>query len=160
MEEIVAFKGPNNTLHPATEEDAARIAKYKLGAGVRLKATKMSEHNYKFHQKVIMLFRFCYEAFEERVDTGVEYRGQRVRPSFDTFREQLTVLAGHYDATYSIDGSVRLRAKSIAYSNATDEEKERIFSDVINAALRHVYDSQRDEQWLRGMVDQLLKFDS
>jgi hypothetical protein len=159
MEEIVVFKGVNNSLHPATEEDAAKIAKYKLGSGVRLKSTKMSEHNLKFHQKVIMLFKVCYEAFTEGLDTGVEYRGQKVQPSESTFREQLTVLAGWYNATYNIDGSVRLRAKSIAYNNMSDTEKEKLFSDVINAALRHVYRNVIDETKLRSMVEQLLAFD-
>ena len=36
MQEITVIKGPNNSLHPATEEDAARIARYKLGQGVIL----------------------------------------------------------------------------------------------------------------------------
>jgi hypothetical protein len=119
----------------------------------------MTEHNLKFHQKLIMLFKFCFEAFEETLDAGVEYRGQLVKPSFDTFREQLTILAGHFEATFSIDGTTRLRAKSIAYGNRTDEEKERIFSDVLNAALRHVYKNSRSEEWLRNTIEQLLAFE-
>lgn len=159
MEDIVMIKGPNNSLHPATEEDAARVAKYKMGQGVRLKSTKVHEHNLKFHQKLIMLFRLCYERFVERADVGVEYKGQQVKPSFDAFREELTILAGHYTVSHSLNGSFRLHAKSISYNNRTDEEKEAIFSDVINAALRHVYQGQMKDAELRNAVDQLLAFD-
>lgn len=159
MEEIVCLKGPNNTLIPATDEDAARIGKFKLGEGVSLKAVKMSKHNLKFHQKVILLFKLCYDKFSERVDVGLEYRGQLVRPAFTPFREELTILAGHYEVHHSLNGSFRTRAKSIAYKNRSDEEKEKIFSDVINAALRHVYQGAMPEQELRNTVDQLLAFD-
>ena len=48
MEEIVVIKGANNSLHPATEEDAEKISKYRLGGGVKLRSTRMSDNNYRF----------------------------------------------------------------------------------------------------------------
>ena len=160
MQEMVLIKGPNNSLHPATEEDAQKLAKYKIGRGVRLKATQMSEHNTKFHQKIIMLFRLCYERFEEQAEVGLEYRGRIVKPSFDHFREELVILAGHYTVSHSLNGSVRVHATSLAYNNTTDEEKEKIYSDVINAALKHVYQGGLSEDKLRNMVEQIMRFDN
>lgn len=159
MEEIIVRKGPNNSLHPATEEDAGKISRYKLGAAVKLRSTKMTEHNYKFHQKLIMLFKLCYDHFVERTAKGLEYRGQLVKPSFDTFREELTILAGHYQAVYSLNGKFRVVADSLRYEICSDEKKEKIFSDVINAALKHVYDGSLEEAALRALVEQILEFD-
>lgn len=159
MQEMVLIKGQNNSLHPATEEDAEKLSSYKIGRGVRLKATQMSEHNTKFHQKLIMLFRLCYDHFAEQAETGLEYKGQVVKPCFDHFREELTILSGHYSVSHSLNGSVRVHATSIAYNNTTDEQKEKIYSDVINAALRHVYRGQRSEESLRNTVEQILAFD-
>jgi len=159
MLEIVVRKGPNNTFMPATDEDAGKVAKYKLGQPVTLRSTKLTEHNYRFHQKIICLYRLCYESFIHYIDVGLEYRGERVQPSFDNFREELTILAGHYEAHHSLNGTVRVRGKSIAYHNMTDEAKEGLFSDLINAALRHVYRGSVSEDEMRSQVEQILAFD-
>jgi|GEM_PF-2638772 len=160
MEDLVVIKGPNNSLHPATEEDAARIARYKLGQGINVKTTALAAHNLLFHKKMIMLFKLCFDFFSEQVDAGLQYKGQVVKPSFDLFRKELTILSGHYEAHHSLNGTLRVEAKSISFKNRSDEEKEKIFSDVINAALRHVYRSALPEQELRNRVDQLMAFDS
>lgn len=159
MQEIVVIKGPNNTFYPATEEDAQKMMQYKIGQGVTLRSTKMTEHNLKFHQKIIMLFKLCYDHFADRVDGGLVYRDKLVKPSFDTFREELTVLSGHYEVHHSLRGDFRARATSLAYHNTTDEHKARIFSSVIDAALKHVYQNNMPEEQLRNTVDQILAFD-
>lgn len=159
MEEMVMIKGQNNSLHPATEEDAQKLSRYKLGRGVRLKSTQMSESNTRFHRKVFALFQLCYDHFVERAETGLEYKGRQVKPCFDKFREELLILSGHYTASHSLNGSFRLHATSLAYNNTTDEQKEKIYSDVINAALRHVYAGNMPEDQLRNTVEQILAFD-
>lgn len=159
MQEIVMIKGPNNSLHPATEEEGEKLRKYKLGRGVRLKATQMSEHNTKFHRKLFALFQLCYDHFAEQAATGLEYKGQRVKPCFEDFREELVILSGHFRVSHSLNGSTRVHAASLAYINASDNTKEKIYSDVINAALRHVYQSTMPEDKLRNTVDQILAFD-
>jgi len=159
MLEIVVRKGPNNTFIPATDEDAGKVAKYKLGQPVTLRSTKLTDRAYKFHQKLVCLYKLCYDSFVECVDAGLEYRGTVVKPSFDNFREELTILSGHYEAHHSLNGTVRVRGKSIAYHNMGDDEKERLYSDLINAALRHVYRGDRSEEELRSLVEQILAFD-
>ena len=159
MEEITVIKGPNNTLLPATDDDAEAIAHYRLGQGVTVRTTGMSANCLKFHQKTIMLFKLCYDIFCERLDAGAEYKGRKIQPAFEVFRHELTVLSGHYTAVYSLNGSFRLIPKSISYAKCTDEEKEKIYSSVINAALRHVYSQALSEDELRSRIDQLMAFD-
>ena len=160
MEEMVLIKGPNNSLHPATEEDGEKLRKYKLGRGVRLKATQMSEHNTKFHRKLFMLFKLCYDQFVDRLDTGIEYKGRLVKPSFEVFRGELVILSGHYTVAHSLNGGVRVFPKSTSYKNRSDEEKEEIYSDVINAALKYIYAGSMPEDQLRSAVEQLMAFDT
>lgn len=165
MEEIIVMKGPGNQLLPATQEDAEKIAKYKMGKGIRVKTTQMHDHNYLFHKKLFVLATYCYEIFCERVDTGVDYewRGRRikVKPSFDRFREDMTIMAGHFDATYGIDGSVRFEAKSWSYGSMDDTQKDRLYNDLINTALRllHKYQQGMSREQLDGIIANIMALD-
>ena len=165
MEEIIVMKGPGNALLPATQEDAEKIAKYRMGQGIRVKTTKMHEHNYIFHKKLFVLANYCYEVFCERVDTGqdFEFRGNRikVKPSFERFRGDLTIMAGHYDATYDITGRVRLEPKSWSYGSMDDTQKDRLYNDLINAALRmlHRYEQKIERAELDNIIANLMAFD-
>ena len=159
MEEMMVIKGPNNCLLPATDEDAETLKRYKLGQGITVRTTKVSANSLKFHQRTIMLFRLCYDIFCERSDTGTVYKGEAVRPSFGTFRGEMTILAGHYTPVYSMNGSFRREPKSISYAKCTDPEKEKLYSSVINAALKHIYGGSMPEEVLRNRIDQLMAFD-
>jgi len=152
-------KMPGGTLVPDNDETVEYLQKVKTGAV--LSGEFKQPRNYKFLQKTMVLFNFCFEHFAERMgEVGLEYKGQRAHPSKDRFRKDLTILAGHYTVTYDIQGRVKAEAKSLSFANCSEEEAERIFSDVINAALRHVVTVGFTEQELRETVDGLLRFDS
>lgn len=143
-------------LVPDNEETAAWLQKKKVGAVL---AGEFSQpRNYQFHRKLMALFGVAHDYFVEHHDWAVEYKGRKVEPSFDLFRKQLTILAGHYEATFDIRGEIRLEAKSLSYANATEEEVERIYSDVISAALKHVFKMAMTEEQLRAAVENILHF--
>lgn len=149
-------KVQGGVLVPDNEETAAWLQKKKPGTVL---AGEFSQpRNYQFLKKMMALFGCCFDYFKDNQDWAVEYKGQKVEPSFDLFRKQLTILAGHYEATYSINGEIRLEAKSLSFANASEEEVERIYSDVINAAIKHVFKLTIDEALLRKMVDDILAF--
>lgn len=149
-------KMPGGVLVPDNEETAAWLQKKKAGAVL---AGEFSQpRNYQFHKKMMALFSVAHDYFTEHQDWSAEYKGIKVEPSFDLFRKQLTILAGHYEATYSINGEIRLEAKSLSFANATEEEVERIYSDVITAAIKHVFKLTIDETLLRKMVEDILAF--
>lgn len=141
---------------PDDDESAEWLQKVKLGGVISAEVAR--PRNYKFLKKTMVLFKVCFDHFAEHLDTGLEYRGMKVEPSFELFRKQLTILAGHYTASYDIRGNVRLEAKSLSFANCTEEEAERIYSDVINAALKQVYRKKISEQQLRAIVDDILAF--
>ena len=149
-------KMPGGTLVPDNEETAAWLQKKKVGAVL---AGEFKEpRNYKFLQKTHCLFKVCFDYFTEIHEWNVQYRGMKVEPSIEMFRKQLTILAGHYTATFDIRGNVKLEAKSLSFANCTEEEAERIYQDVISAALKHVYKQTMSEAKLRSMVDDILAF--
>lgn len=159
----MAMKGyfkklPNGVLAPDNAETAEWL-RMKVKTGAVVSAEFKQPRNYKFLAKTMVLFDLCYGYFKDSVQPlGLEYRGVKAVPSFDRFRKDLTILAGHYDATYDIRGRVKVEAKSLSFASCTEEEAERIYSDVINAALKHVVSVGFNEEQLRQAVDDILRF--
>lgn len=149
-------KMPGGVLVADNDETAEWLQKVKNGDV--LSGEFARPRNYKFLKKTMVLFKVCFDHFAEHLDTGLEYKGMKVEPSLEMFRKQLTILAGHYTATYDIRGNVRLEAKSLSFANCSEEEAEKIYSDVINAALKQVYRKRISEQQLRKIVDDILAF--
>lgn len=73
---------------------------------------------------------------------------------FDRFRKDLTILAGFYEQTVRLNGEVRTEAKSLAYGNMEQEEFERCYSSLINAAIKHVFAGTKDT----NILNQLYSF--
>lgn len=142
-------------LLPDDEEAQAYIETKAVGKVLR--ADVVEPNNYEFHKKLMKLFRISFDMFEQNL-APLRYKGQEVLTNFDRFREDLTIMAGHYTATYAIDGTVRLRAKSLSFGNCSQEEREKVYSDVIDAALKHVFKQSVSEAQLRKMVDDILGF--
>ena len=155
-------------LRPATDEDAEALTKYPLDSVVRCEIVR--QRNYKFLQKMHVLFRLAFDYWTEceqivMTDTGTilyskyaTYRGQAVQHSIERFRHDLVILAGHYTPVFNLRGEVRLEAKSISYARCSEEDAEKIYSDVINVILRYVYKHNTSEEELRKMVDQVMGF--
>ena len=153
--EILLTKLPNGTLAPADEGQTEKLSRLKVGGMVRADIKQV--RNYKFLQKMHCLYKLAFDHFTELCEPML-YKGADVTPSYDRFRADLTILAGHFTPVYAINGEVRLEAKSIAYANCTEEEAEAIFSDVITAALKFVYKGKMQEAEMRALVDQILSF--
>jgi len=126
-------KGPGGVLYPASDLEAERMNRFKTGDSYQVDI-KLSR-NSKFHGKVFTFFNFCFDHWDN------ENKFQCEQKSFDVFRNHLTVLAGYYDSFVGIDGRVRVEAKSISYSNMTQEEFEMLYSSLINAAMKHVFNN-------------------
>jgi hypothetical protein len=153
--EVLLTKSPSGALLPANEDELEKLGRFKTGETIRGNFTVM--RNSQFHRKAFSLLQLCYEKFCENIGAA-EYKGIQAKPSFNTYREQFVVLAGHYDVTFSIDGKIRLIAKSLSFAKCSQEEFEVIYSDLINCALKHVYDKTMTEKQLRNLVEQILRY--
>jgi hypothetical protein len=150
-------KMPGGMLAPDNDETVEYLQKVKTGAVVSCKLVQ--PRNYKFLQKTMCLFNYCFEHFAENMASAeVDYKGMKAAPSLDRFRYDLTILAGHYTATFDIMGNLKLEAKSLSYGKCSEQEAERIYSDVINAALKQVFKLSMTEEELRKTVDTILGY--
>ena len=136
-------KQPGGLLVPAFDTDVERLEKFKTGevypVEVRL------ARNPAFHGKVFKFFQFCFEHW------AADKTDERFKPTaaqFDTFRKNLTVLAGYKDVTFTIDGRLRVDAKSLAFNNMDQAEFEECYSALINAAIAHVFGNTNDQKIL------------
>jgi len=140
---VEMIKLPGGSLHPANERELARMMRFTNGSQhcVDIKLTR----NPAFHRKVFAFFNFCFEYWCGQ-NAGLKFLNESAQ--FDTFRRQLTVLAGYYDTSYKLDGSVRIEPKSLSYGEMKQDEFEHCYSALINAAIKYLFGNTRDSRVL------------
>lgn len=150
--EIVLAKAANGCLVPVDQQGIDAIAKMKLGQGVKVMMTR--HNNVAFHRKMFALANLAYEAWEPAEKT---HKGMPIAKNFDQFREDITILAGFYHTRVRLDGSVRFIAKSWSFASMPDEEKDRLFNEIVNVILTRILTNYtRDD--LDNVVEQVLRF--
>lgn len=161
MAEVTMVKVPGG-LAPYDDEAKELMNKIKQGRPVRCKLVRI--RSWEFHKKFFALIGFAYDLWSDTMEPGeMEVRGEKltVLPNIDRFRKDLTILAGYYEATFTLKGEMRLEAKSISFDSMDQDEFEKLFSRVIDVILRKVLTTQGlDEARVREAVDQVLRFDS
>ena len=141
--EIQMMKQPGGLLLPAFDSEAQKLERFKTGAmyPVEIKTSRHPE----FHGKVFSFLQFC---FDHWAADKTDERFKTSAAQFDTFRKNLTVLAGYKDVTFTIDGRLRVEAKSLSFGNMDQDEFEDCYSALINAALAHVFANTKDQKVL------------
>lgn len=140
------MKQPGGLLLPAFDTEAERLERFKTGFiyPVEIKQSR----NPGFHGKVFSFLQFCFEHWSGD-QTDVRFKPNAAQ--FDTFRRNLMVLAGYKDITFTMDGRLRVEAKSLAYSAMEQSEFEECYSAMINAALVHVFGNTKDPAVLKQL---------
>lgn len=144
--QIELIKSAGGIFTPALEHDLPRLHKFRNGEQytAEIKLTR----NPSFHRKVFAFFNFCFAHWCAN-RAGLEHMDEASQ--FDRFRKDLTILAGFYEQTVRMDGTVRTEAKSLAYANMEPDEFERCYSALINAAIKHVFAGTKDQQILNQL---------
>lgn len=156
MAELIMIRQPGGALAPATDEDAEALRKVKAGTAVRVEVKMI--RNYKFLQKWFTLAKYAFDIWSETVPP-MEYKGQPVQASFDRFRKDLIILAGHFDAVYNARGEVRVEAKSISFGSMGEDEFETLYSKTIDVILGKILGGTgMTEDQLRNHVDNVLRY--
>lgn len=130
-------KQPGGSLVPAYDMDADRMQRFKTGEiyEVEIKLPRKPS----FHRKVFTFFAFCFQYWKSDREF-MDEAGQ-----FDVFRKNLTVLAGYYDTYYTLKDEVRVEAKSLSYASMSQDEFEAVYSALIGAAMRHIFQGCGEE---------------
>ena len=127
------IKTAGGNLQPFQDMDADKLTKFKTGECYEIEIKK--SRNPAFHRKVFSFFNFCFEHWKGDNEFQCEQK------QFDVFRNHLTVLAGYYDAFHSIKGDTRVEAKSLSYASMKQDEFEKCYVALTNAAMKHVFKS-------------------
>lgn len=143
------IKMHGGTLCPLDEREAEALSKFRNGEQyeIDIKLTR----NPQFHRKVFAFFNFCFEHWSAD-KTEWEYFDERTQ--FDKFRKDLTIMAGFCHKIYNIKGELRLEAQSLSYGNMDQDEFERCYSALINAAMWTVFKGCDDPY----IIDRLYAF--
>lgn len=151
MAELLLMKGATGSYIPVMDEDGVDR---RCSIGGILRCTVRITRNARFFRKWWALVRFAFDHWEPG---PVEHRWKKIIPkkNFNRFRKDLTILAGHYDAYYRLDGSVRVEAASIKWSKMEEPEFEELYSKTLDVILEKVL-TRYDRVEAQTIADQLL----
>lgn len=156
--EILLIKTPSGFM-PADDEAQEQLRKFRLGSLAKLDVVQM--RNGAFFRKWWALVKLGYDYFVETCETQ-EYKGQQVRPEFDRFRKDVTILAGFYRPVWNVNGEMRIEPESLAWANMTEERFEKLYNATIDVLLKKVFNGKRMRAWteeeLRSVANQISEF--
>ena len=142
---IQVIKLAGGILAPSADMDAEALSKLQTNGQYEISVKRT--RNPKFHKKVFSFFNFAFHYWACQREF-MDEAGQ-----FDTFRKQLTILAGYYDEYVGINGDVRIEAKSLAYGSMTQQEFESCYHALIGAAMKYIFTGCGQE-----VEDRLMRF--
>ena len=152
--EVLLLKSPAGSLVPMGEEESEALKRIKSGSVVRCNISEM--RNGKFFRKYWALLKMAFEQASERMQPR-EHKGVPVLPCFEEFRHDLIILAGYYDVTYKYDGTLRLKAKSLKWSEMNEETFGHLYSATIDVILQKVLPGM-DKKDLERAVEMTLSY--
>ena len=127
--------------------------KLKLGQVIRGEFKKV--RNYGFLRKYFALLNIGFDNWEPG---EINSKYGIPEKNFSRFRADLTILAGFYENTIRIDGSVRIEPKSISFAKMSAEDFSDLYSKTIDVLIKHVYRQKIDADRLNEIVEQYLRF--
>lgn len=142
---LVVLAKARGMLVPADEDSERFVAAIPAGGGLEVDAK--ARRNVRFHRKYFALLRLVFDSWEPSAEPDERISAVK---SFDGFREQVLILAGHCDAVFNLDGTFRLVAKSISFEALGEEG----FSSLYPRTLDVVWDLVMRQRRYRS-VDEL-----
>lgn len=156
--EILLIRTPSGFM-PADDEAQDQIKKFRLGSLAKLDVVQM--RNGAFFRKWWALVKLGYDYFIDTCETQ-EFKGQQVRPEFERFRKDITILAGFYRPVWNVNGEMRIEAESLAWANMTEERFDKLYNATIEVLLNKVFNGKRMAAWteeeLRSVAEQIGEF--
>lgn len=158
MSEIRLMRTSSGALVPMDDEEAAKIKRIKAGSVVT--ATLVQMRNGKFFRKWWALAKFAFDIWADTVPAE-EYKGVEVKPEFERFRKDLTIMAGYYRPVFDARNQMHLEAESISWASMDEDKFERFYSQTINVILGKVLMGRGlTDAAIRAHVDRVMEFDS
>lgn len=156
MSELVLQKTPNGVLFPVDPYSARYVDRLKIGEGVT--GDFKRARNPKFHRKGMSLLTFAFDMWDA---PELDYKGQTAEKNFDRFRKDLTILSGHFNVVTTINGQVRLEAKSLKFAKMDEDEFEEVYHDLITTIWSRILKSKGYEspEHVEHILDELRSYE-
>lgn len=145
--EIAFIKTPQG-LVPLDDDEAEKMRRFKNGAVVRSDFKAM--RNGGFFRKWWALVKMAFDLSSERMQPMM-HKGVEVKPCYERFRKDVTILAGHYTPVFNALGEVRLEADSLRWSEMSEEEFDKLYSDTIDCILQKILPHIKREELDRAV---------
>lgn len=164
MTAITLVKLPDGSLRGMSEADQVAYKNFKtrlnkLEEGELCSIDAKLPRNSRFHRKFFAMLNLGYLAWEPK-RKHKNYKGEPVTKNFERFRSDCLIMAGHYEQTFSLDGKLKLEAKSISFANMEQAEFEEIYSSVCDVLLQKVLITYKDRAELDSVIEKMLRFAS
>lgn len=125
------IKQPGGVLIPSDEMTADSLTCLKTGELYQVEIKR--QRNPAFHRKMFSFFQFAFQYWR-----GAN-QFQDEQKQFDSFRNELTIMAGYYDQVFALDGSFRLIARSLSFASMDNDEFNQCAIAMQNAAMRTIF---------------------
>ncbi len=145
------FVKTNAGLIPANDTARDWFAKVKLGRAVR--GNFVQPRNPVFHAKFFALMNVGFGYFEETAPP-VTHNGVEIKPDFERFRKDSTILAGKDHFVTNIKGEVRAEADSISFASMDSEEFETLYNSVLQVLMTRVL---KGSQWSKERINEAVE---
>jgi len=127
----------------------------KLKMGQVIHGDFKKVRNYRFLKKYFALLNIAFDNWEPG---EINSKYGVPEKNFERFRADVTILAGYFDTTVRLDGSVRVEPKSISFAQMDEEEFEKLYNKTIDVLLKHVYDNGMTAEDVNNLVNHILEF--
>lgn len=162
MSEMILVKTPDGTLKGLSERDQTAYKNFRsrlnnLAEGELIEIEAKLPRNSKHHRQYFALLNLGFEAWESNRKHKT-YKGKPVTKSFESFREEVLILAGFYEQTFTLKGELKLEAKSIKFAKMEQPEFEDLYSKTIDVLLQHVFTNYKNADEVNDIVEKILRF--
>lgn len=162
MSEMMLVKLPDGKLEGLSDSDKLAYKRFKsrlsnLEAGELCTIDAKLPRNGKYHRRFFAMLNIGYEAWEPQRQHK-SYKGKPVQKNFDRFRSDVLILAGYYEQTFSLDGKLKLEAKSISFANMDQAQFEEVYNACLDVLLADVLSTYAGREEVNNVVEKMLRF--
>lgn len=140
---------------PARECDVSLIR--NLNPDTLYTIKKAKTRNAKYFRKWWAMINFAYLHWEPEPPQEQRFKGLTAGKDLERFRKDITILAGHYDASYRLNGEVRVEAKSIAFDEMSEEEFNEFYKLCFDVIAAKVFSAKTQEE-IENIENELMNF--
>lgn len=153
----VALIRQGGVLVPARQVDADAVKVFKPGEVEMFEARRL-RNGVKF-RRWWLLVEFAFDIWREALPT-MQHQGHDVRAELESFRKDVTIMAGYCRPVWGAGGEMRLEADSIAWAKMDEARFERLYSATIDVVMSKILAGQPwTADTLRAHVERLMDFD-